>query len=193
MSSSLLQSEKIKRFQIVGFIDKRNSDISKRILDIPILNSKKKISVVLRAINAQVLILSDNSLSNIEKLKISLWSGNPIKPGEPRNDDDMGYSELIMKYPDKIVKILKKQNKQKLLESVNISDSESFKKMILDPKYFLTDLDIWILARQTRLPIVLFSSTTLKYLFDKDEKDEFIISRAAKATMIDRVHFWQHI
>lgn len=65
-----LQSEKIKRFQIVGFIDKRNLDFSKRILDIPILNSKKKISVVLRAINAQVLILSDNSLSNIEKLKI---------------------------------------------------------------------------------------------------------------------------
>jgi FlaA1/EpsC-like NDP-sugar epimerase len=65
-----LQSEKIKRFQIVGFIDKRNLDFSKRILDIPILNSKKKISVVLRAVNAQVLILSDNSLSNIEKLKI---------------------------------------------------------------------------------------------------------------------------
>lgn len=65
-----LKSEKIKRFKIVGFIDKRNLDSSKRILDIPILNSKKKISVVLRAINAQVLILSDHSLSNIEKLKI---------------------------------------------------------------------------------------------------------------------------
>ena len=65
-----LQSEKIKRFKIVGFIDKRNLDSSKRILDIPILNSKKKISIVLRAINAQVLILSDHSLSNIEKLKI---------------------------------------------------------------------------------------------------------------------------
>jgi FlaA1/EpsC-like NDP-sugar epimerase len=65
-----LQSEKIKRFKIVGFIDKRNLDFSKRILDIPILNSKKKISVVLRTINAQVLILSDNSLSYIEKLKI---------------------------------------------------------------------------------------------------------------------------
>ena len=65
-----LQSEKIKRFKIVGFIDKRNLDSSKRILDIPILNSKKKISVVLRAINAQVLILSDHSLSNIEKFKI---------------------------------------------------------------------------------------------------------------------------
>jgi hypothetical protein len=110
---------------------------------------------------------------NIEKLKISLWAGNPINPGEPRNDDDMGYSELIMKYPEKIVKILKKQNKQKLLESVkNYTDVESFKKMILDPKYFLTDLDIWILARQAKLPIVLFSSTTLKYLFDKDEMEE---------------------
>ena len=65
-----LQSEKIKRFQIVGFIDRRNVDSSKRILNIPILNSKKKISVVLRSINAHVLILSDNSLSNIEKLKI---------------------------------------------------------------------------------------------------------------------------
>ena len=65
-----LQSEKIKRFQIVGFIDKKNIDASKRILNIPILNSKKKVSVVLRSINAQVLIMSDNSLSNIEKINI---------------------------------------------------------------------------------------------------------------------------
>ncbi len=65
-----LQSERIKRFQIVGFIDKKNIDASKRILNIPILNSKKKVSVVLRSINAQVLIMSDNSLSNIEKINI---------------------------------------------------------------------------------------------------------------------------
>ena len=65
-----LESEKTKRFKIVGFLDKRNSDSSKRILNIPILNSKKKVSVVLRSANAQVLILSDNTLSNIEKLKI---------------------------------------------------------------------------------------------------------------------------
>jgi FlaA1/EpsC-like NDP-sugar epimerase len=65
-----LQSEKNKRFVIVGFIDKKNTDASKRILNIPILNSKKRISVVLRSINAQVLILSDNSLTNIEKINI---------------------------------------------------------------------------------------------------------------------------
>jgi FlaA1/EpsC-like NDP-sugar epimerase len=65
-----LQSEKVKRFQIVGFIDKKNADVSKRILNIPILNSKKKASVLLRSINAQVLILSDNSLSNVDKINI---------------------------------------------------------------------------------------------------------------------------
>jgi FlaA1/EpsC-like NDP-sugar epimerase len=65
-----LQSEKTKRFEIIGFIDKKKSDYSKRILDIPILNSKKKVSVVLRSINAKALILSDNSLTNIEKINI---------------------------------------------------------------------------------------------------------------------------
>lgn len=65
-----LQSEKTKRFEIIGFFDKKKSDYSKRILDIPILNSKKKVSVVLRSINAKALILSDNSLTNIEKINI---------------------------------------------------------------------------------------------------------------------------
>lgn len=65
-----LQTEKNKRFQIVGFVDKKKSDSAKRILNIPILNSKKKISVILRSVNAQVLILSDNSLSYNEKINI---------------------------------------------------------------------------------------------------------------------------
>ena len=65
-----LQSEKTKRFQIMGFIDKKNADASKRILNIPILNSRRKVSVLLRSMNAQVLILSDNSLSNLEKINI---------------------------------------------------------------------------------------------------------------------------
>ena len=65
-----LQSEKKKRFVIVGFIDKKKSAASKRLLNIPILNSKKKIALVLKSVNARVLILSDNSLTNIEKINI---------------------------------------------------------------------------------------------------------------------------
>ena len=62
-----LRSETPARFSIVGFIDKRNLGISNRILNIPILNSRKKIPVVLRSINAEALIIADNSLSKEEK------------------------------------------------------------------------------------------------------------------------------
>ena len=68
--ANALRSEKPLRFNIIGFIDKKNQDISKRILDIPILNSRKKISVVLRSINADAIIMADNSLSKEEKLRI---------------------------------------------------------------------------------------------------------------------------
>ena len=65
-----LRAELPPRFKIVGFIDKKNHGISNRILDIPILNSRKKIAVVLRAINAEALIVADTSLSKAEKLAI---------------------------------------------------------------------------------------------------------------------------
>ena len=68
--ANALRSEKPLRFNIIGFIDKKNKDISKTILDIPILNSRKKISVVLRSINAEAIIMADNSLSKEEKLRI---------------------------------------------------------------------------------------------------------------------------
>ena len=65
-----LRSETPARFSIVGFIDKRNLGISNRILNIPILNSRKKIPVVLRSINAEALIIADNSLSKEEKFTL---------------------------------------------------------------------------------------------------------------------------
>ena len=65
-----LRLESPLRFNIVGFIDKKNQGISNRILNIPILNSRKKITVVLRSINAEALIIADNSLTKEEKLAI---------------------------------------------------------------------------------------------------------------------------
>ena len=65
-----LRSEMPLRFSIIGFIDKRNSGISNRILNIPILSSRKKIPVVLRSINAEALIIADNSLAKEEKLML---------------------------------------------------------------------------------------------------------------------------
>lgn len=65
-----LRAEKPLRFRIVGFIDKKNYGVSNRILNIPILNSRKKLVVVMRSVNAQSLIIADNSLSKQQKLSI---------------------------------------------------------------------------------------------------------------------------
>lgn len=65
-----LRAEKPLRFKIVGFIDKKNHGISKRILDIPILNSRKKLTAAIRAISAEAIIMADHSLSKVEKMNI---------------------------------------------------------------------------------------------------------------------------
>lgn len=68
--ANTLKSEKPTRFKVVGFIDKENQNASKRLLNLPILNLKKKISVLLRAVNADGLIIADGSLTKDQKLNI---------------------------------------------------------------------------------------------------------------------------
>lgn len=65
-----LNSEKPLKFRVLGFIDKDNQNTSKRILDVPILNSKRKISIIMRSVNAEALIISDKSLTKQQKLDI---------------------------------------------------------------------------------------------------------------------------
>lgn len=68
--SNALLSELPLRFKIIGFVDKYNSNSSKRILNLPILNKKKKISVLLRSMGAKALIIADKGLSREEQLAI---------------------------------------------------------------------------------------------------------------------------
>ncbi len=68
--SNALISEIPMRFKLLGFIDKHNSNTSKRILDLPILNKKKKISVLMRSMNAEALIIADKGLSKEEQIAI---------------------------------------------------------------------------------------------------------------------------
>lgn len=68
--ANALASETPLRFKIIGFVDKNNSNISKRILDLPILNNKKKISVLMRSMNSEVLIIADKGLSRDEQIAI---------------------------------------------------------------------------------------------------------------------------
>ena len=68
--SNALISEIPTKFKILGFIDKHNQNSSKLILNLPILNQKRKISVIMRSMNAQALILADKSLSKEEQIAI---------------------------------------------------------------------------------------------------------------------------
>ena len=68
--ANALKSEKPTRFKIVGFVDKQNQNTSKRILDLPILNLRKRIPVIMRSVEAEALIIADKSLTKDEKLTI---------------------------------------------------------------------------------------------------------------------------
>jgi hypothetical protein len=71
---------------------------------------------------------------------------------------------------DKIESILKMQGKRKLF-----SGNSTLEQIIASEGYFLTDLDVWVIATKLRLPIVLFSSTALKSLMDPTVKIDWLL------------------
>jgi nucleoside-diphosphate-sugar epimerase len=169
-----LQSEKVKRFQIVGFIDKKNADVSKRILNIPILNSKKKASVLLRSINAQVLILSDNSLSNADKINIvgDCLESN-IKVYNSGTITDWENQEAISK------KVIEFKIEDLLDRSTILLDQEPISEQILNNTVLVTgaagsigsELVRQIIGFKPKKIIILDQAETpLHYLSDELEK-----------------------
>jgi hypothetical protein len=102
----------------------------------------------------------------IKTIKQSLWLGQPMGEG-PRNPDKMGYKELLDKYPEQIMDLLKTQKLAKWAKTA--LDRADVEAIINSHEYYLTDLDIWILSRQYSLPIILFSKTTLKYLMETEQ------------------------
>ena len=78
-----------------------------------------------------------------------------------------GYSNYTDKYFDKILNVLKNQGKQKMLAKV--LDREDFELVIKSDSYYLSNLDLWILAVEMKLPIILFSSIRLKNLIPSVE------------------------
>ncbi|ALM49907.1 polysaccharide biosynthesis protein [Flavobacterium psychrophilum] len=68
--ANALKSEIPARFKIVGFIDKSSHNKSKMILGLPILQHKKRVSVLMRIFNAEALVIADKSLSKEDKLLI---------------------------------------------------------------------------------------------------------------------------
>lgn len=68
--ANALMMESPARFKIIGFIDPHQNNTSKRILNLPIYSLPKRVSVLLRSLQAEVLILADNSLTKQQKNQI---------------------------------------------------------------------------------------------------------------------------
>ena len=68
--ANALKSEAPARFNLQGFIDKKNQNTTKRLLDLPIFQIKKSIPILMRIKNVQALIIADKSLSKEESSEI---------------------------------------------------------------------------------------------------------------------------
>jgi hypothetical protein len=108
----------------------------------------------------------------VEDVKKETWTEQDI-----RRYLWAGYSALFEKTPGlltKVVGVMRKQGKSKMFERVARNaklDSalDEFEAIILSENYHLVDMDIWILATEHRLPIILFNPNGLKGFFSKSD------------------------
>jgi hypothetical protein len=97
-----------------------------------------------------IYILQDflkNKAISEQSVKTSLWNG---------------YSRLFPLFKDKIVALLKRQGKKDFTKM--ISRGTTLETIIMSDSYYITDLDWWVLSSTVKIPLILFSSTSLKYL-----------------------------
>ena len=76
-----------------------------------------------------------------------------------------GYSKYYGEYANNIIRILKEQGKIKLMGRI-LKSRQSLCDVILSDDYYLTDLDIWLICEELNLPVILFTSKTIKGLIE---------------------------
>lgn len=65
--ANALKLENPKRFNVVGFVDRSNKNITKRILDLPIMDTRRGIVQVMLKLKIKSLILADSAITKAEK------------------------------------------------------------------------------------------------------------------------------
>ena len=68
--ANALNFETPARFKVIGFVNHHNQNVSKRMLDLPILAQKKKLPALMRSLNAEGIIIADKSLTKQEQIHI---------------------------------------------------------------------------------------------------------------------------
>lgn len=86
----------------------------------------------------------------------------------------VAYSALFERNPlhlEKVVQVLRKQGKSKMMEKIAKgkieATPESFQAIVMSDDYYMTDMDIWALATEFKLPIIVFNPNGLKGFTEK--------------------------
>ena len=117
--------------------------------------------------------LNTNTQLSVANLKQTLW---------------LAYSPYIQNYSIKIFNILKKQGKKNIIERIE-KGYVDFQTLLFSEEYYLTDLDIWIIANHLKIPIVLFSLDDFKTMINDInwlvlsgdiDKDDYYFIRSPK-------------
>ena len=89
------------------------------------------------------------------------------------------YEEPFRNYKSSILNLFKRQWKPSVWKSLN-EGVISLSDAIMNENYTMTDLDIMLLSKHFKLPIVLFSTYKLKNLFDDDSIEWLILNNNNK-------------
>lgn len=103
------------------------------------------------------------------------------------------YRPYMESYNIKIFDILKKQGKKNIIQKVERGIIQ-FDTLIMSEEYYLTDLDIWVIANKLNLPIVIFSLDDFKTMVSdinwlvlggNVDKDDYYFVRSPKGQKLN--------
>lgn len=87
----------------------------------------------------------------------------PISVQKIKETLALGYKKLLATYKTEIYKVLRKQGKKNIMDTVEKKGAE-LDAIILSEEYYLTDLDVWVFALEAKIQVCLFSKNKLKGL-----------------------------
>lgn len=71
------------------------------------------------------------------------------------------YHKYIPKYNSKIIKILRMQGKRDISKRL-VRENVSIDSVVFEDNYYLTDLDLWMIFENSKIPVIVFYSTSCK-------------------------------
>ncbi|WP_298148608.1 nucleoside-diphosphate sugar epimerase/dehydratase [Flavobacterium sp.] len=123
--AAALRYEKPQRFRVVAFIDKEDSNSSKRIMNLPIISLNRKITTIMRSLDVEGLILADKGLTKDEKIAIV--------------DECLDYNYKVFTMPA-ISDWEDKKEISKKIKSLQIQDLLERKPIVLDSEKIANQL-----------------------------------------------------